>query len=164
MIVRKVFDYFYWFLILLAKIQFVAMCLITFVNVFCRYVLNRSIPWSEEVSLVLMIWFCFIGMALGVKLRLHISIEVFASILPKRLSKIILPKVIDLLVLIFGILMLIYGYKLIGYGMKSTLPATNLPTSVYYGAPVVSGLMIAYESFAHLLGLSKSEEGGVNNA
>jgi len=164
MIVRKVFDYIHRFLVLLAKLQFIAMCLITFVNVFTRYVLNRSIPWGEEVSLVLMVWFCFIGMALGVKHRLHINIEVFASFLPKKLSEIILPKVNDLLVLVFGVLMLIFGCRLVGYGMRSTLPATKLPTSVYYGAPVVTGLLIAYESLSHLFGFSKSEEGGVDNA
>jgi TRAP-type C4-dicarboxylate transport system permease small subunit len=82
----------------------------------------------------------------------------------KKLSKIILPKVNDLLVLVFGVLMLIFGCRLVGYGMRSTLPATKLPTSVYYGAPVVTGLLIAYESLSHLFGLSKSEEGGVDNA
>lgn len=55
--------------------------------------------------------------------------------------------------------MLIFGCRLVGYGMRSTLPATKLPTSVYYGAPVVTGLLIAYESLSHLFGLSKSEEG-----
>ena len=50
--------------------------------------------------------------------------------------------------------MLIFGCRLVEYGMRSTLPATKLPTSVYYSAPVVTSLLIAYESFMHLFGLS----------
>ena len=57
---------------MLAKVLLAAMVILTSTNVFMRYVMNSGIGWSEEISLVIVVWFTFISMALGVKQRLHI--------------------------------------------------------------------------------------------
>jgi len=46
-------------LINLSMIMIVAMLLLVFVNVVLRYVFNSGIYWSEEVALVLEVWFYF---------------------------------------------------------------------------------------------------------
>ena len=41
----------------LAKLFILAMILIIFANVVLRYVFNSGILWSEEVALLLAVWF-----------------------------------------------------------------------------------------------------------
>jgi TRAP-type C4-dicarboxylate transport system permease small subunit len=53
-----------------------AMTAIVFTQVFMRYVLNRSIPWGEEISRYMMIWVCFLGSAVaGGTVREHMCID-----------------------------------------------------------------------------------------
>lgn len=155
--INKVFYLIHQGLVQLAKSMMIAMTLIVFVQVVCRYVFNFSIRWSEEVPLILMVWFGFISMAIGVKKRLHISIELFYNMFPEALQKVIL-KVVDLLVMSFGICMVVFGYKLAMFTMTSTLPATKLPTGWLYMAIPVAGLLISYDSLMDLLGIDKIEE------
>lgn len=168
--INKVFYLIHQGLVQLAKSMMIAMTLIVFVQVVCRYVFNFSIRWSEEVPLILMVWFGFISMAIGVKKRLHISIELFYSLFPKPVQKVIV-KVDDLLVMIFGLCMVFYGYKLAMFTMSSTLPATKLPTGWLYMAIPVAGLLISYDALMDMLGIDKIEEaeeleinGGEDNA
>ena len=58
----------------IAMIFLVTMIVIVSTTVFTRYVFNFTLRWSDEVALLMMIWFGFIGMALGVKENIHLSI------------------------------------------------------------------------------------------
>lgn len=51
------------------------LALLTFVQVFCRYVLNFSFSWSEELARYLGVFITFLGAALGVKYGLHFSMD-----------------------------------------------------------------------------------------
>ncbi len=156
-VINKGFYYIHQGLVWIAKIMMLAMVAIVSVQVFCRYVLDFSIRWSEEVPLILMVWFGFISMAIGVKKRLHISIELFYSLMPEKVQAVI-RKVVDLLVAGFGIVMVVYGYKLASFTMSSTMPATKLPTGYLYMAIPIAGVLITYDTIMDLLGIDKIEE------
>jgi Tripartite ATP-independent periplasmic transporters, DctQ component. len=66
-------------LINFSMIMIVAMLLLVFANVVLRYVFNSGIYWSEEVALVLECGSFFCRLGLGVKHRLHISINVLET-------------------------------------------------------------------------------------
>jgi tripartite ATP-independent transporter DctM subunit len=53
-------------------------------QVFCRYVLNASLSWPEEVALWSFIWTVFLGMALAVGRHTHIAIDLISKLLPER--------------------------------------------------------------------------------
>jgi len=57
------------------------------VSVFMRYVLNTGLRWGEEVSKLFMVWFTFIGMAVGIRHRLHISINIISGNLHPSLER-----------------------------------------------------------------------------
>jgi TRAP-type C4-dicarboxylate transport system permease small subunit len=123
-----------------------------------RYVLNSGIPWSEEVSIVIVVWFTFISLALGVKHRLHISL----CILPERISPrtdFVLAKITDLATLFLGYTMIRYGWILVRFTSRSILPATEFPASVMYFPLVLSGILVVYEGFMNLFGLDKGDSG-----
>lgn len=145
-------------LVAFAKLLLPAMVVLIFSNVFMRYELNSGIPWSEEVSLVIVVWFTFISLALGVKHRLHISL----CLLPERISPrtdFVLAKLTDLVTLFLGFIMVRYGWILVQFTSRSILPATEMPASVMYFPLVLSGILVFYEGFMNLFGLDKGDAG-----
>ncbi|PKM93971.1 MAG: TRAP transporter small permease [Firmicutes bacterium HGW-Firmicutes-1] len=155
-VVRKVVDRFHELMVGFAKLLLVLITALTCIQVFCRYILDFSIRWSEEVPLIMMVWFGFISLAIGVKKKLHISIEVFSRLFPENIQKWI-GKFVDLSIMIFGIIMIIYGWKLAAITMNSTMPATKMPTGYLYGIVPLSGILVTYDSFINLLGLNQSD-------
>ena len=90
-------------MVYIAKLLMVAMVLIIFANVVLRYVFNSGIMWSEEVALLLAVWFIFIALSLGVKQDLHINI----SVIP---DKYMTPVALRILGIIKNAVILVIGY------------------------------------------------------
>jgi len=55
-------------------------------QVFMRYALNSSIGWADEVSRLMFVWSIFLAIPLGIKLGVHIGIEMFTARLPVALQ------------------------------------------------------------------------------
>lgn len=127
----------------------VAMILIISLQVATRQLLSFTPHWSEEVALILMIWFGFIGIALGVKRGIHISIEYFVGLMPQGVKKVI-SKLENLLICSFGAFFMIYGSRLVSYTSTSTLPATQWSSSTIYLMVPVTGVMIILYSLEKL--------------
>jgi len=126
-------------LINLSMIMVVAMLLLVFANVVMRYVFNSGIYWSEEVALVLEVWFIFLSLGLGVKFRLHFSINLVSR---EKLSATLnraLDLLTDLVYIFIGAIMIIYGTKLVQFTMSSIMPATMWPAGLLYLVLPLSG-------------------------
>ena len=135
--------------LILAMVLLVAMVVIVFLNVVFRYGFNSGIRWSEEVSLVIVIWFTFIAMALGVKENLHISI----TLLPKKLPRIIndmLNFIKYVLEMSIGGILFYYGIKLTMNGARSKLPATGLSNAINYLVVPIAAVFIFLYAFYYL--------------
>lgn len=151
---------------LLAKIMLLAMTIIICVHVFYRYVLNRGIRWSEEITMMMMVYMGFFSIAYGVKHRLHLSVTIFFDNLPEPVRRVVL-KFTDAVLMIMGVVLLYFGIGLIKSTMNNIMIATHLPSAMLYGGVPISGILIAYFSFINLTGLSfdkkESEQGGAKN-
>lgn len=147
--VKKIFELFHRFIVSLAKVLLVAMALIISVNVFMRYVLNSGLRWSEEIALVLVVWFTFISMAMGVKNHLHIHMNLLPSNLPPKIDR-FLQKLENLLLLCCGVVFLVYGNLLTKFTMQSILPGTGLPAGIMYIVMPIASIPIIYDSIREL--------------
>jgi len=72
MMKRKKIDY----IEIINGLFYILMFFVVLLQVFARYVISVSIPWTEEVARYLLILITFIGGALGVRDRMHIGIFV----------------------------------------------------------------------------------------
>ncbi|MDR2523015.1 MAG: TRAP transporter small permease [Synergistaceae bacterium] len=126
----------------IAAVFLCAMVFIIAYHVIMRYYFNLAPRWSEELSLQLMIWFCFIATLLGVKQQAHIAIELFVKKLPKKLffAVTLLDRV---LVGVFGVLTCVSIVPYITRLSRNKLPATGWPVWVQFAAPCVAGALIA---------------------
>jgi TRAP-type C4-dicarboxylate transport system permease small subunit len=141
-------------IVVLAMVCLIAMALITITGVFLRYVFNTGLQWGEEITLVLVIWFTFIALAMGVKLNLHISISLLPVNLPVWLET-LLTKIKQVCSLVVGIVFLVYGLKLSGYTLRSILPATGLPAALQYLPLPACSFLIIFDSVISLFNLEQ---------
>lgn len=148
--INRVFDIFFRIALVVAQTLVVLMVLLIGTNVFMRYVLNSGIVWSEEIALLMSVWFIFIAMPLGVRKNLHISIHLFRN--PKPWLDRTLNTVKSLTALLVGYVLLRYGWILIQFTSRSIMPATELPSSLLYMILPVSAVLMIYESVTDLVG------------
>lgn len=115
-------------------------------QVFFRYVLNDSLPWSEELSVYFMIWVIFIGAAIVVRDWQHTRITVFMNILP-RPGRIIMLLFAKTGTIVFLLTLAVLGYQVFGADFHGHSISMGFSTKwVKLSIPVGASLMILFVS------------------
>ncbi|MBK5200124.1 MAG: TRAP transporter small permease [Spirochaetaceae bacterium] len=146
---KKYLDKAFQVLLYFAMFLLVAMVVIVFTNVVLRYGFSSGIRWGEEAPLIIVIWFTFIAMALGVKENLHISITVF-TLRANRVVNDLLDILKYVIQLGIGIIIFRYGWLLTLNGLKSFLPATHITNAINYIILPISAIFIIGYSLCYL--------------
>ena len=128
-------------LIRIGSFGLVAMTAIIGWQVFGRFVLNSSPSWTEQASLILMIWYVMFAAAAGVYEGFHIRI----ALIEDRLGDAAAPlrRVIAAIVLLLGLVLLIYGADMVWLVRNNTIPSLGISRSVAYVPLPISGLLMA---------------------
>jgi TRAP-type C4-dicarboxylate transport system permease small subunit len=135
--------------------------LITTTAVFTRYVLNFVPSWSEEVPRYLLVWITYLGAALAVNYKEHISLDIFFNLMPVR-GRQIGHLILNLLVGIVGLILYVYGMRLLrqfGDDLMESIPVKNF--WLYIAMPISGGLIILYvirQTWKGILGLHGGED------
>ena len=130
----------------------VAMTLVISWQVFARYVLNDSPPWSESAALVIMFYFVLLAAAVGVYEKFHLGFRWLVSMLPLRPKRAVFI-LGQLLVMAFGAAMAWNGMALVDYTASHIIPTLNVSRSVAYWPFVICGGLIVL--FALVNGLAQ---------
>jgi TRAP-type C4-dicarboxylate transport system, small permease component len=147
--IRAILGFLYKLLFRYSEIVLLVIIVLVSVQVVLRKVFAMSLVWSEEVSLLLVVWMAFIAMAIGVAENLHISITLFFDRFPKSMQK-AFQAFNNLLIIGVGGIMVYYGCILISFTRNSTLPTTKWPTFILYLMIPVAGVYIIYFSLIKL--------------
>ena len=117
------------------------MVFVIFYQVLMRYVFGSSPKWSEEFAMLLVQWFVFLGIVIGIKEDFHIKITMFVNKLsPKTLF---IVEVIDnVLMLVFSILLLYNGFLLAYYLRNNILPGTGFSVGIQYVTVGIAGTLM----------------------
>ena len=135
-----------------ALTSLLSMIMIVSVQVFTRKVFNFVFFWSEEITLLLLVWFAFMGIGIGVREHLHMAMDLIEGFTPKWFIK-ILDKLIELSTFIFGVYLIYYGWEFTVIMNESTLAATKLPNSALYIVMPITGVMICAYSLLQFCGV-----------
>ena len=65
-------------------VLFVAIIVLTITQVFCRFVLDSPLVWSEELSRLLFVWMTMFGAPVLTYQRAHLAIPELARSLPEK--------------------------------------------------------------------------------
>ena len=114
-------------------------------QVVARYVPGLRIPrWTEEVSLILMVWLSMLGSGLAIRAGEHLAVDVVMRQFPRALQT-FMTRAVWLLVMGFGAYLAFYGYELSSKTFVQTFSATKLPIGVMYlGIPFGGALIMVY--------------------
>ncbi|NJM50704.1 MAG: TRAP transporter small permease [Sphingomonadales bacterium] len=118
-------------------------------QVFGRFILDSSPSWSEQASLLLMIWYALFAAAAGVREGFHIRIALLEDISSAEMGRYI-RITIHALVALFGAIMLYYGIELVREVRDHVIPSLGLSRGIAYIPLPVSGLLILIFALAHL--------------
>jgi TRAP-type C4-dicarboxylate transport system permease small subunit len=147
------------FLIILTLSLFI----IVGVNVFCRYVLNSSLSWADELSRFIFIWVSFLGAVLAYGYNEHIGLDFVVDRIPSPTIKRFIRLAADFFILLVIVILLRYGL-IVANSATNLSPALYIPMKwVYIIAPVSAFMMLIinickiYEHLALLLGWKRSE-------
>jgi TRAP-type C4-dicarboxylate transport system permease small subunit len=134
----------------LAGIGLVTMTAIVAYQVFMRFVINQSPPWTEAGSIMIMTWFIFLGAAVGVRENFHMGFDVLLYVLPPS-AKPWLRAISDICVIAFASGMVFYGSELALRYWSTRIPVLGLPTSFTYFPIVISGFLMCLFALERIL-------------
>lgn len=123
---------------------YLVMIVVIFFQVFFRFVIKASLPWSEELARYVMAWAVFIGASIAAKEGAHIGIDTIVARLPKKLERFMRTFAMALS-LLFSIILVYLAVLVIQFLMKTgqKTPAMMIPMwiayfSVLFGAVLMS--------------------------
>jgi TRAP-type C4-dicarboxylate transport system permease small subunit len=131
------------------------------VQVATRKLFNFVFFWSEEAILVCLVWFSFMGIAVGFREGVHMGVEALTDHLSARANRWI-DIWVNLMGLVYGLYFVVYGWEFTLLMFESTLPATKLPNSIVYAVMPVSGLMVCAYSLLQLFGVDTRRHKGAD--
>jgi C4-dicarboxylate transporter DctM subunit len=112
---------------------------IAILQVFCRYVLNASLPWPEELAQFLFVWSIFLGMAVLVHRDRHIAISLFVKMLPQKIQA-IQAVLLRIFISTACYMMVVHGIDFAQRSMQVT-PALQIPLKYMFMAVPIGSLM-----------------------
>ena len=125
------------------------MTVVVIAQVVCRYLLNNSLFWSEELERYMLVWLTFLGASVAYRRKMHPGV----NILFKRLS----PSCrryttigVHLLSLFFFIIMVWYGCRFSYFVRLQTTTALSIPKWIIFTAVPLSGLLLSVHALAFL--------------
>ena len=118
----------------------IAMTAIIAWQVFGRFVLDSSPSWTEQASLILMIWYVMFASAAGVYEGFHIRIALLEERLGERSRG--LARAGALVVAIVGIVLLIYGAQLCWAVRGNAVPSLGISRAAAYVPLPIAGLLM----------------------
>jgi len=122
---------------------FIMLVILLSTQVFFRFVLNKNISWSEEVSRFVFVWAMYFGFVLAANKDRHIRVIAHFMYLPKRIQMILLT-ISDSLWVVYNILLIYksfeYLFSMIKFPYYSQTTGINL-LYVYLIVPIGFCLM-----------------------
>jgi TRAP-type transport system small permease protein len=120
-----------------------AIVVVLFLGVVMRYVFDAPLFWSEEVSLLGLIWLTFLGGTVLVRQDKNVSITILTNRLPPR-AKRWLDYLNHLLIILCLVVMIDQSWKLSEHLYYSTTPALRLRECWFGAALVVSFVLMLF--------------------
>lgn len=131
-------------------------------QVFARYVLNESPPWTEALALLLMLYFILLAAAIGVREGFHLRVRVILDHLPDT-SRGLFLRGIDVLVGLFGACMAMNGLRLAEVMSEHTIPTLGITRAVAYWPFIAGGALMFLFSIERVIRGGFEIDGGLSS-
>jgi TRAP-type C4-dicarboxylate transport system permease small subunit len=127
---------------LVAAVVVMLACIV--LQVVMRYVVGRSLSWSEELAVLMFAWATLGGLALGVREGIHVRLDIFLAALPpagRRWAE----RAIEALTAIFGGYVAWSGVRFLDFTTGTVSAAIGYPIEILNVlAPIAGGLICLF--------------------
>jgi TRAP-type C4-dicarboxylate transport system permease small subunit len=134
----------------LSSVTILVMTAIVLAQIVTRYFFGFSLPWSEELTKLLMVWFVLLCIPVLHYDDEHIALTFIFEKLSKKVQ-IVAQLIIFLLIMGFGIVLSYSGTIYTIDNMHVTLPATGLPRFWLYACLALGGYLLVFEGLTLVL-------------
>ena len=117
---------------------FAAMCAVGLLQVFNRFVLNKSLSWSEEFQIFCHIWIVFLAIPIAYRRGAHVSVESLRAMLPRRVN-IAFDYLIEFLWVWFAVALTWLSWRVSEVAKLQGSPGLEIPMSYPYYGMVLGG-------------------------
>ena len=131
------------------SLALLAMVGVVFLQTFCRFVIFRSLSWSEELSRYLFVTLIVLGVNLAITNHLFVRIEIIDNYL-KGTAAVMMNLIRKFIMIYVNIVFVYSGFKLILIGAYQTSPAMRIPMSLLYGIVFIGFAMNVFASLIDL--------------
>lgn len=128
-------------------------------QVFTRYVLHASLPWTEEVARMVLVWAVMIGAAVAMDRNEHYAITVLSARFRGATRACVLIGT-NVLGLIFLVVLVIYGAEYMAANMKTVYVSTQVSRGWIYLAMPVGATIMAISLILHSIDAWLDPSGG----
>jgi TRAP-type C4-dicarboxylate transport system permease small subunit len=129
------------------------MALIVIAQVVARYLFDSSIDSADELSRLLFVWVTFLALPHGIKIGIHVGIDIVVRMVPAALQRVTF-RVVNVICAPF---MALLGYLAVGAiadKWQDLMPTLEITSAVFY-MPI---LICAVHGFFHFLALAAGGE------
>src|SRR5262245_5045472 len=117
------------------------MCAVGLLQVFNRFVLNKSLSWSEEFQIFCHVWIVFLAIPIAYRRGAHLAVESFRARLPRRAGA-VFAFAIELLWAAFAGSLAWLSYRVAMVAQLQSSPGLEIPMSWPYYGMVVGGVYL----------------------
>ncbi len=125
----------------LATVLLLVMSLVLAVEVFFRYVVNRPLSWTMEVSLFCFVWLVWLGAIGYMREERQIRIDFMETYAPRSIQRILLP-VNTALSLVFLVFVIYYGIYVADSQRSAVYDILPFSRGILYAAAPVGGALM----------------------
>ncbi len=127
----------------------ISMAAIVALEVFCRYVLNHSLFWTEELARYILVWLTFLGATAAYRRKAHPGLDILTARMGPRLHR-ANTIFIHCICLCFFLVMISYGIDFSYFVRLQITPALYLPKWIIFAIIPVSGLLFVCHCLSFL--------------
>lgn len=127
-----------------------SLLLLTVLQVFTRYVLHNSLPWTEEVARIALVWTVMVGAAIAADRREHYAIT-FISDHFRKGFKFAVVVFVNIMGLLFLLVLMKYGIDYVLRNMNTVYIATQVTKGFVLIALPTGAAIMAFSLIMHTL-------------
>lgn len=148
----------------LVAVMIAVMAIVNFLQVVFRYVIEGSLPWSEELLRFLFVWTTFLGAGIGVRKGAHLGLTIIVNNLPPKLKKFVV-FINYLICIVFSAIIGMLGLSIVSMQAEFNVRSSAMVLPMYWislAIPVSFALIILH--FATLaMGYEDREKARIEN-
>ncbi|QJD86515.1 TRAP transporter small permease [Cohnella herbarum] len=126
------------------------MSIIIVVQVFCRFVIDYPLTWSEEAARYLMVYTVFLGASLALRNHRMIAIEIISESVKPKVRK-VLRIIVALISIVFFLILLVKGVDMLEIVSRQTSASLGFSMDIPYMAIPIGAALMLINSIANII-------------